>query len=352
MCGRRIINPSGLNTNPTTLQPGHAASLVIDLSALKYRDAIQGAAYSHEVSPTFDKWLRTTPKSTATIQVLIIPDAAYFKPQDRDERVRTLTINIARLRNAQQRGFRMSSSPFQYLSRHGGKASFSFADVKAVFKLTPKTGVVGNASVGLSFWIDGTPIDELSYTACIVNTTEDTCPADTSVHNDSFAGVDISHQNTRPDIAIHILELNADNLIGVLHCSSCAPSDDEYLHWQFGRSSEWFRNQFATTILPSIRKAAVGDDAAQASPGTADALDVEYNPALLDNVGDALYSLLFHSDSGQMPDAEQTFRTFVQTSIDREQPKQCSPLHIRAGISAVCRQLLHSPFAVGSSKDA
>ncbi len=63
----------------------------------------------------------------------------------------------------------------------------------------------------------------------------------------------------------------------------------------------------------------MGADASQASPGSPDQLTAQYDEKLMESAGNALYALVFHSNSPGPLEAEQAFRAFVTLEIQHEQ---------------------------------
>jgi hypothetical protein len=152
------------------------------------------------------------------------------------------------------------------------------------------------------------------------------CSEDEKQASDVLDGVDISQHNSRPDLAIHLIELGADDLIGVFRCNVCGWKDDEFKTWKLGHSASWFRAQFVTSVLPNVQRASIGADAAASEPGSNEAkLTAQYDEGLLNTTGDYLYSLLFHTEDAGTNDAEVAFREFVTNHSHQSDPSKPPP---------------------------
>jgi hypothetical protein len=309
---------------PSHMKADHSSLLVVDLAAFAY-DLFEGnGVYSHKVSESFDRWIKANKQKKATVQVLIVPDSRFFERQDTTERVKPLVIDLAKISSAQKSGFKAKASPFPYLAKHRGKAPFDFTDVKASFTVKAKSNVSGSAPVAISLWVEGKPVDELSYIACIDGATVSTC--NDAQPNDVLDGVDVSQHNSMPDLALHLVELGSDDIIGVFRCNVCGWKDDEFKTWRLGRSVSWFRAQFVTSVLPNIQRASIGADAAASEPGSNEAtLTAQYDEGLLNTTGDHLYSLLFHTEDGGTNEAEAAFREFVANHSHQADPTKPPP---------------------------
>ena len=309
---------------PAHVKAGKPSLLVVDLAAFAY-DLFEGnGVYSHAASETFDRWIKSNKQKTATVKVLIVPDSRFFERQDSTERVKPLVVNLVKISNVQKSGFNATSSPFTYLEKNHGKAPFDFTDLKASFMLTAKPNVSGAAPIAVSLWADGKPVDELSYSACIDGESVTECSG--SQTSDVLDGVDVSQHNFMPDVALHLVELGADDVIGVYRCNVCGWADDEFKTWRLGRSIDWFRQQFLTSVLPNIQRASIGADAAASDPGSNEAkLTAQYDEGLLNTTGDYLYSLLFHTEDPGPNEAETAFRDFVAIHSQQTDPTKPPP---------------------------
>ncbi len=104
---------------PAKVRSGQSFLLVVDLSAMKYKTGDDGATYSHQISASFDQLLGQNSDDAATVQILAIPDERFFERTD-TQRVRTMEVDLAKIRQTQKAGFTLSGSPFAYLARRGG----------------------------------------------------------------------------------------------------------------------------------------------------------------------------------------------------------------------------------------
>jgi hypothetical protein len=292
---------------PVNMQPGHSYLLVIDLAALEY-GKYAPEAYSHGISREFDDWLARNPQDQTSVKILAIPDDRFFERLADNQRVQQLPIDLKKLRLTQQQGFGLTGSPFEYLANHNGDAPFTFG--KAVFRIETKDKAAGTGSIVFSFWVDGKPIDELSYSACIVAKPNDPCTRTSPTH-DSMRGVDATSHDSFPDAALHLIELDSQNLVGVFRCNTCGWDKNEFKTWKLGLGAGWFQQQFVQTVLPGIKLAANGPDVDS---------DPAFNETIFNTAGDALYGLVFHTEDGNQSEAEKAFGDFVADKIAHEQP--------------------------------
>ena len=309
---------------PAMALAGQEFLLVVDLSALKYDGSDENATYSHEVGEHFDKWLHES-KGNAPIQILAIPDGRFFERQDDGQRVRPMSINVAQILKLEKKGFSLRGAPLKYLAKHHGKAAFSFVEDKAAFRLRARKDARGVAPIALSVWADGKPIDEISYPACVAAKPEDSCNPTAVPTGGTLRGVDVASHGTVPDAALHLIEMDSTNLVGVFRCNTCGWKPDEYKTWRLGRSADWFREQFANTVLREIALASVGSDAAHAPLSSPDRLNAQYDESMLLNAGEHLYGLIFHSADGEPVEAEVAFRNFVSDKISHEASQRLTP---------------------------
>jgi len=293
---------------PVDMLPGHSYLLVVDLAALQYAK-YASQAYSHEASPAFDNWLARNPDDETTVKVLAIPDDRFFQNMV-GKRSQKLLINLKKLRATQQQGFQLTGSPFEYLATHNGDAPFTFG--KAIFRVKTKDNAVGTAAITFSIWADHRPVDELSFSVCIVAKLGDPCAR--APATGSLRGVDATNRDSFPDAALHLIEPASQNgLIGVFRCNTCNWGADDFKVWKVDHSAAWLRDQFARTVLRGIQLGANGVDPEN---------DPSFNEATFNNAGNALYSLIFPT---QDEEAEAAFRRFVAEKVAHEKPGGIAP---------------------------
>jgi len=293
------------------MESGHSYLLVIDLAALQY-EKYAHQAYSHEVGASFDDWLARNPNDQTIVNVLAIPDERFFEKLDGNQRLRQLPINLKKLRDTRQQGFELTGSPFDYLATHNGDAPFTFG--KAIFRINTKDKAVGAAAITFSIWAGGRPVDELSLSACIVAKAGDPCVR--AQTTGSLRGVDTTSRDSFPDAALHLIELDSQNLVGVFRCNTCNWDANDFKIWKVGRGADWFHQQFVQTVLPGVKVAANGLDS---DSGPA------FNEDTFNNSGDALYGLIFHTQDGKQSEADTAFRQFVADKVAHEQPGGVAP---------------------------
>lgn len=291
------------------MKPGESYLVVVNIAALRYENYKYGI-FSHEVSERFDSWLQQATRTKITLQVLAIPDERFFERQDENQRVRPLTIELAKMKKAQKDGFELvqGESPFDRLARNHGRDSFNFGTV--AFRVRTKTGVAGRAAIAFSFWYGDTPIEELSYSACVAaKSGDEQCNSESVSYG--LEGIIGTNRSGKPDAALHFVELNSENLIGVFRCNTCRWKAGEFRTWSLGGGAKWFQDQFAKTVLPGIQNGANGNQDSDAPA---------YNETTFENAGDALHGLLFHSEA-QDPSSIQAaaaFRSFFIQSTKNE----------------------------------
>jgi hypothetical protein len=309
---------------PEHVKAGKPSLLVIDLAAFAFDSSLGNGVYSSQASETFNRWIASSKKEPTTVTVLIVPDSRFFQRQDSSEKVKPLVVNLAKIESAQNKGFKLTSDPFRYLARHHGNAPFDYTDKKASFMITAKSHVSGPAPIAVSLWVDGKPVDELAYSACIDDGSVASCPK--TMPEDVLDGVDISNHDSKPDVALHLVELGSDNAIGVYRCNVCGWDPTEFKYWTMGRSLEWFRHEFLTSVLPNIQQASVGADAAASAPGSPEAvLTAQYDEGLMNTTGEYLYNLLFHQEDPGPNDAEVAFRDFVAKHAKQDDATAIAP---------------------------
>jgi hypothetical protein len=280
------------------MQSGRSYLLVVDLAVLEY-DKYSRAAQSQSASWDFNKWLATQEHDRAVVKILANTDELFFERLESNQQAQQLEIDIAKMRQIDQEGFRLKGSPFEYLAAHQGNAPFSFG--KAVWRIKTKAGVTGAGLIKFSIWADDKPVDEFSYNTCIGVVSPDQCPAPTPSQN-SLRGVDLTNRSSTPDAAIHFVEFGSQNLLGVFRCNTCGWGESEFKTWKVGHGASWLRQQFELTVLPGIKLAANGPDSDS---------DPSFNEQTFVNAGDALLGLIFHTQDGNVSEAESAFHTFV-----------------------------------------
>jgi hypothetical protein len=136
----------------------------------------------------------------------------------------------------------------------------------------------------------------------------------------------LAQQNATPSAALHLIELGADDLVGVFRCNVCGWDENEFKVWNLGRSADWFRSEFTKSVLPNIERAGIGAEAAAAKEGSPDkTLSAQYDEGLLNQADDYLYSLVFHTSDGNESEAEMAFRQFVNMELTNRTHEQPPP---------------------------
>lgn len=273
----QFLPVSKLKTNTTY-------ELIIDLAALAYSDV--SGVYHAETSDAFVDWVSKTKADSATLDILLVPDHRIFAPQSQNEQVKQLKVNLAKMRDAQAHGFKLNGSPFDEL--RAGHDEFKFGRLIAKIKTQD---VTGKASIGVSLWFNGIPLDELAIPFCVVQNDSDVCPQIDSL-GITLRGIDSlriasSKNNTPyPDAALHFIELDPASVVGVLRCNSCSDwKKDQFVTWQIDRSADFIARYLSGTIIHDFE-----------TPGTTADAFMQH--------GEDLFDLLFRgSDSARAKSA-------------------------------------------------
>ena len=275
--------------------------LVVDLSgvSLKGSPGIYSSPISDDLSDTLDREGR----DTVPIGALIIPNDSFFQPQAPDERFKYLSINLRKIRSARKERFVVSNDLFDYVRQNpDGPLSYG----RKLFRIKTKDKT-GSTSIALSFWVDGeVPVDETLVPVCIVKAESDDCPDSDNV-TVGLRGIDsvrTAAQGGRfayPNAALHFVELDSTNVVGVFKCNSCpGQAATQFFTWQLGRSAEWLTKYLTETVLKDFENAE--------------------DRAAFFRRGQELFATLFHgSDSGTGLAARQAFLNFVQANLASRQ---------------------------------
>jgi hypothetical protein len=301
-----VASPSPAFT-PTNLEPNRDYSLVINLAGLRLGETEGKMVFSKETSSAFAQWLeqnRNVP--SVDLNVVALVDSQYFEL--RDSRAKTFSVDLAKIGQARDNGFEVPKSPFEYLRSQGGKAPFSFGLQSFHIRTLDRTG---SASIAISVWADGKPIDELTLTLCITAAAaEPACKGKLSASN-PLAGVDLTMRGIYPDMALHLIDRKS-GVAGVLRCNSCGWSEGDYREWEFDETADWV-SQRMVEILNVFAKTAESKSLTpkQVQQGIA-------------SVGRNLYNVIFHS---RKPDnaANSAFVDFVAKAQAMEKDGKAPP---------------------------
>jgi hypothetical protein len=214
--------------------------------------------YSKRASEQFKKWLSGTEE--AVFQVLAVPDTTHIQLASDSQRVQLLRVNTRRLNKQLGKKLKVPHEPFAAL-RTDPSASFSFARV--AFPITT-SNQAGTASVFLSLWANGQPVDEIVVPLCIGS--EDDCGVNLTPSWDSLRGLDSLRiaagkgEDRLPDAAVHLVTLDDNSVIGVFRCNHCPDwGKDEFHSWRLRRSASWLTDYLTKTVLVDFENT-VSDD--------------------------------------------------------------------------------------------
>jgi hypothetical protein len=291
-----------------TPQVNRDYSLIVNLSAILYSESEPGV-YSTKASSTFSSWLKKNSSlNSADLDILVLPDRRYFAPQLPNEAMKALHVDLKKIRDIQEKGFILPVSPFETLRANQGNADFSFGIQS--FRVRTKS-LSGPATIALSIWANGTPIDEVSVSLCIVANVGDPChpiPSNTG----GLQGADLSGVGPYPDAALHIIDRQSD-IVGVYRCNMCGWPEHDYRAWQIGESAQWFADQ-AKEILTLMTQ----------SPDPDSKVTITQ---IFGQAGDDLYNTIFHSHD-QDPDlgtAKKGFADFISSAQSSQQNGKRAP---------------------------
>lgn len=243
----------------THLHPDSDYQLVLDLSAMSY--GLSGDGRSRMIGPGLKRqignWLKDVNRQDAIFKVLILPDPAYFDNLSQPtERVKTLSFKLSRL-NQPDLLADSNGDPFETLR---AKPEPSFRIGHVAFNLHTRTRE-GMAGIGLSFWADGRPVDEMTVPYCVSgdDSLATRCAPSTrgTVSLNGLDSVRIAAGSSdaagrTPDAAIHFLQLDSDQVVGIFRRKTWEPGRFE--SWRVGRTAGGLREYFENSLLPAFSK--------------------------------------------------------------------------------------------------
>jgi hypothetical protein len=241
-----------------TLRVHTSYRLIVDFSALPYGSN----AFSRPVGIAFKEWLDTDAPDEAEVDVLVLNDGTHFEPQPEGERVRHMALDLAKLKKGQRTGLKTPVSPLEEL-RTSPDQDFSFGRQSVRIRTTD---LPGRGHIALSFWVNGRPLDEITASFCIEDTSPSDCTDSSVTSNYGFHGVDslrLGSSSSQPDGALTFVQLESTHLFGVFRCNTCSDWKlDEYVSWPLEDSPATLAAYLVNSTLHSFEKAAEkGDDA-------------------------------------------------------------------------------------------
>jgi hypothetical protein len=225
------------------LLTGHDYQIGVDLATLVYTGG--AGLYHQEVSDSLRRWLSRRSPETVDLTLLIVPDDSRISILGRD-RVQTLPVEFERLREAIETDQRSAEPPLKTL-QSGVDPHFRLGS--AIFPFRTKS-TSGLSAFVLSVWADQRPIDEIAVPICIVEHATDDCPQGSAVDAIDLQGADSLRGDpvVVPDLALHLVELNTDQVIGVLRCNFCGWSKSTFITWDLDSSRQQIEAALSSTL--------------------------------------------------------------------------------------------------------
>jgi hypothetical protein len=274
---------------------GSNAQLVVDLSAVPY-DGFDKATYSRKSETAFSKRLAALAGDSTELDIIVNPDPLYFAVPSHQDVLRSIPVDLKKLRASQTQGVSLFASP-RYMMRLLGEASadYSYGITAFPIRVLAKHGW---APVNIEVWSHdtNTPLTEATAFVCIVDKDGDDCgpkPA-VSATAGTLTGVDLAGRGHAPDVAVQVSE-RSGQLVGLFKCNAAFCSDHEYHTWEVGQASAWLIAKLTTTLNLLASQEAY----AQSHPKEIAPIETEYNTA-----GRAIFDDLFYSeqhDPGLLP---------------------------------------------------
>jgi hypothetical protein len=222
--------------------------MFINLSGLEF-DA--DGVVSEPASGPLRKVFAETGDDTLDLRVLVVTDRKRIQLGAGEAQSKALAVDMKR---------------FEKLAEHTAAAMsdsdplYSLASVR--FQLD--TGKhPGTATVGVSIWANGVPVDQLLIPACVGE--PEACDHDVAAAH-SLNGLDSARialqleKRPRPDGAIHYVDLWNAGVVGVFRCNTCGWKEDEYKTWMLNYDADQLQYYLSNTIQPAFESAAKFND--------------------------------------------------------------------------------------------
>jgi hypothetical protein len=230
------------------VKPNSPYVLNIHLALHRYQTE-QGAITYREVDATLRqdlmKWVETTTAAQETITAVLLIDPARFNGTALSEQ--TFVVDLAKLRLARQQGIPKLQGPLAQLVPLSalGKVQFDIAT----------NAREGLATVSVSFWVRGRPVDELTIPLCVTSGPLPPECSDPHTISAGLGGVDSLRVATQtisePDLSMVVLD-RPEGAVGVM---KGAKAGDPYLKWTMQRSAGELSQFLATTLSKPIGRA-------------------------------------------------------------------------------------------------
>jgi hypothetical protein len=309
------------------LLPDHDYSVVVNSAAFGYDEqrfpSHDTGIYSQGSSSSFSKWVTdNSDVSSADVDILIIPDRVYFEPEGPQEAMKSLTVDLTKIRYAQTHGFVVPVSAVKTLSLIGNKATFTFGIRAFHVRTTDKTGI---ASIAISIWSGGRPVDEISFKVCVAAKVTEPCdPGRYPVS--SFRGIDLGKPAEEPSAALHVIDRQSD-IVGVFKCNRCDRNSQDYFTWEVPDTVDEFARQ-VKSIVRRLGRVSVNQRPHE-SKKSFKARELQEFLSESDAASDALYNIIFGRSNDGLK-AKSAFIDFVLGSkVALDQQGTLSSLFVR-----------------------
>jgi hypothetical protein len=274
--------------------------LIVNLTGIDLKG--KPGVYSSAISPEFSKTLDKDARKIVPIDVLVLPEGAFFDPPT--PRIATVPINVGKIRAARNRKFSVSQDLLDYL-RQNPQGPLVYGEKEFSVRTKDETGTT---FIALSFWVDGkVPVDEAVLPVCVVESESDECPTkDSPVAG--FMGIDSVRTAMQrgelayPDAAVHFVEAGSRSVVGIFRCNVCTNwSKGQFMAWELGDSAQELQYYLAGTVLKDFE-------------------DASNRKAFLDH-GEEFFNTLFPpTASGQAQEARDAFVGFVRDHWNQMKP--------------------------------
>lgn len=227
------------------LEPDSSYGIVIDLSAFEYgRKDVD----SYGVEKRFAGLVREQAaqgKATLELEVVLVTDGKLKVAAG--ERPQKLVIDLERIRQLEKGTPTQPTSVFDSLAEDP-RPGWVFGRLRFAVETTKERGWT---SFGLSFWHKARPFDELVFQRCVGEIGSSDCDPAKRPNGTSFGGGELfevarDSSQSRPDAALHLIELSGDKLVGVFARNK--PGEhaalDSYVVWSIPRGAADFAQSF------------------------------------------------------------------------------------------------------------
>src|SRR5579863_163050 len=231
--------------------------IFLDLSGFDY-SSTNSATTSKEAGPEFVRtlrqWLQGSRSDTTKVKILFLPDPRYFDPP-KDNGVTQMPVDLAAVRKVFAQSLSQPADPFQSMQNNAGQPKLDWLFARATLELHTRK-LRGPTSIGISIWDGIRPVGEMAIPICIGS--ENECqgmppPIETSLRG--FDSLRLSDQlstdrSTYPDGALHFLELNSGNVIGIFHRNDWA--EDRFVSWRLRDNAQSLRAWLKDKLIPAF----------------------------------------------------------------------------------------------------